>query len=42
MVRIDHLDFENEKSIHRTEIIRAIQSTIAQLYIYIYIERERE
>jgi hypothetical protein len=32
---IDHLNFKNEESIHSTEAIRAMHSTIAQLSLYI-------
>jgi hypothetical protein len=39
MVRIDNLNFENEKPIHSTRTICAMHSTIAQLIsIYIYIK----
>jgi hypothetical protein len=33
---IGHLHFKNEEPIHNTWVIRAVHSTIAQLYIYIY------
>jgi hypothetical protein len=31
---IDHLHFDNKEPIHSTEVIRAMHSIIAQLYIY--------
>jgi hypothetical protein len=42
MVQIDHLDLKNEESVHSTESIRAIHSTIAQFSFYIYAVSERK
>jgi hypothetical protein len=34
---INHLNFKNEEPIHKTDVIRAMHSTIAQLSLYILI-----
>jgi hypothetical protein len=32
--QIDYLNFEDEKTVRNTRIIRAMRSTVAKLYIY--------